>query len=62
MHTDLDEQYDKIYRYCYMKLRHQQKILRRKPFSVFWKIKLIKIWEKKSVICTGLQETSVLIR
>ena len=24
MHTDLDEQYDKIYRYCYMKLRHQQ--------------------------------------
>lgn len=24
MHTDLDEQYDKIYRYCYMRLRHQQ--------------------------------------
>lgn len=24
MRTDLDEQYDKIYRYCYMKLRHQQ--------------------------------------
>lgn len=24
MYTELDEQYDKIYRYCYMKLRHQQ--------------------------------------
>ncbi len=24
MRADMDEQYDKIYRYCYMKLKHRQ--------------------------------------
>lgn len=24
MREDMDEQYDKIYRYCYMKLKHRQ--------------------------------------
>ena len=51
MHTDLDEQYDKIYRYCYMKLRHQQTAedITQETFLRFLEIKLIKIWEKKSV-------------
>lgn len=49
MVTDLEEQYDKIYRYCYMKLQHRQTAedITQETFLRFWEAYAYKDMGKK---------------
>lgn len=61
MSINIEEQYDKVYCYCYFRLKHQhwQKILLKKPSYDFLKATVTKIPDRHGHICIRLQEIYV---